>query len=141
MRQIKESPYPSGGRNPQSPSQRLRTEKYLYVANHDDNTIVEFAVGTDAKIYPINTYQTPGSFPTSLTIDANRDLRPSSPTHSSRNTTPARPGPGALVIYPINPADGSLGEALTDTANGTAYFPACNNPIAVTVLNNTAAGI
>ena len=61
LRQIKESPYPSGGRNPQSIA-ATSNGKYLYVANHDDNTIVEFAVGTDAKIYPINTYQTPAAF-------------------------------------------------------------------------------
>jgi hypothetical protein len=28
---------------------------------------------------------------------------------------------------------------LTDTANGTQYFPTCNNPVAVTVLNNNVA--
>ncbi len=52
LRQIADSPYPSGGRNPvyivTAPS-----GKFLYVANHDDNTIVQYAIGTDGKLYGI----------------------------------------------------------------------------------------
>src|SRR6201999_2194252 len=49
--QITDSPYPSGGRNPVA----LVTSpngKYLYVLNHDDSTVVQFAIGTDGKLYP-----------------------------------------------------------------------------------------
>src|ERR1700677_640627 len=46
LHQLADSPYPSGGRNPvydvTSPN-----GLDLYVANHDDNTIVQFAIGTD----------------------------------------------------------------------------------------------
>ena len=35
--------------------------KTLYVINHDDNTVVQFAIGTDAKLYPPHTYNTPGT--------------------------------------------------------------------------------
>jgi 6-phosphogluconolactonase len=137
LKQIKESPYPSGGRNPQSIA-ATSDGKYLYVANHDDNTIVEFAVGTDAKIYPINTYQTPGSFPTSLTIDSTGTYLFITDAFQPQYS-PSSPGPGALVIYPIVQADGSLGTPLTDTANGTAYYPTCNNPVAISVLNNASS--
>ena len=66
LKQILDSPYQSGqtngGRNPvslvTSPNQQ-----YLYALNHDDNTIVKFGIGTDAKLYPQNTYNTPGSGP------------------------------------------------------------------------------
>src|SRR5579875_1940120 len=55
--QISDSPYPSGGRNPvyevASPN-----GKSLYVANHDDNSIVQFAIGTDGKLYPLQTITT-----------------------------------------------------------------------------------
>ena len=58
LTRIKDSPYNSGGRNPvaeiTSPN-----GKNLYVLNHDDNTLVDFAIGTDAKLYPQHTYNTP----------------------------------------------------------------------------------
>ena len=62
MRQITTSPFPSGGRNPVaeavSPDQAD-----LYVVNRDDNSIVQFVIGNDGKLYPQNTVNTPGIFP------------------------------------------------------------------------------
>ena len=136
LRQIKESPYPSGGRNPQSIA-ATANGKYVYVANHDDNTIVQFAVGTDAKLYPLHTYQTPGSFPTALTVDSTGTYLFVTDAFQPQYSA-STPGPGALVIYPIVQADGSLGTPLADAAIGKAYYPTCNNPVAVTVLNNAS---
>jgi DNA-binding beta-propeller fold protein YncE len=49
------------------------------------------------------------------------------------------PGPGALVVFPVN-ANGGLGATgslCTPVANGTnAFFPVGNNPVAVNVLAN-----
>ena len=45
------------------------------------------------------------------------------------------PGPGALVVYPIN-SDGSLGTPVNNAATGKAYYPTCNNPVDLTVLAN-----
>ena len=42
----------------------------LFVVNEDDNTIVQFVIGTDGKLYPYNTVNTPGIFP--LAIAANK---------------------------------------------------------------------
>ena len=42
----------------------------LFVVNQDDNTIVQFVIGTDGKLYPYNTVNTPGIFP--LAIAANK---------------------------------------------------------------------
>ena len=61
--QITDSPYPSGGRNPVA-DVASANGKNLYVINHDDNTIVEFAIGTDGKLYPQQTCNMPGSYPT-----------------------------------------------------------------------------
>ncbi len=139
LKQILDSPYPSGqtngGRNPvslvTSPNQQ-----FLYALNHDDNTIVKFGIGTDAKLYPQNTYNTPGSGPTSMKINAAGTylyvLDAFQPGYSA-----TLPGPGALVVYPIN-SDGTLGTPLVDAASNTSYYPVCNNPVDLTVLPNNS---
>src|SRR6185437_14244091 len=65
---IPDSPYSSGGRNPVA-DVTSPNGKNLYVINHDDNTVVEFAVGTDGKLYPQQTCNTPGSFPVQLAVN------------------------------------------------------------------------
>lgn len=129
LTQILDSPYPSGGsgngRNPIS----LKTspnQKYLYALNHDDNTIVKFNIGTDAKLYPENTYNTPGTNPTAMAINsAGTYLYVTDAFEPQYNAT--SPGIGQLVVYPIK-ADGELG---TPTS-----YPVCNNPVDVNVLEN-----
>jgi 6-phosphogluconolactonase len=137
LTQIPDSPYPSGGRNPVA----LATSpnfKNLYVVNHDDNTIVQFAIGTDAKLYPQHTYNTPGTFPNAISINTAGTLLFVTDTYQPQYTA-ANPGPGAVVVYPIN-TDGSLG---TPVANGNlSYYPLSTgeanvlNPVAVNVLTN-----
>jgi 6-phosphogluconolactonase (cycloisomerase 2 family) len=98
--------------------------------NHDDNTLVEFGIGTDGKLYPQNTYNTPGTEPTAVGINAAGtflfvidNFQPHNPAF-----TDANPGPGAVVVYPIT-SNGSLGSPV---ANGNlTYWPVCNTPIAV----------
>jgi len=132
LTQIPSSPYNSGGRDPvavvTSPN-----GKYLYVANHDDSDIVEFAIGTDGKIYPQHTYDTQGTEPVSLAINSTGTLLFSvtffAPGFSTTNL-----GPGALAVYPIN-SDGSLGSAITNTtANpNTPYWLVGDSPTSVNV--------
>ncbi len=97
---------------------------------------MKFGIGTDAKLYPQNTYNTPGSGPTSMKINAAGTylyvLDAFQPGYSA-----TLPGPGALVVYPIN-SDGTLGTPLVDAANNTDYYPVCNNPVDVTVLPNNS---
>ena len=128
LTQIKDSPYGSGGRNPvaviTSPN-----SKNLYVLNHDDNTLVEFAIGTDAKLYQQHTYNTPGTEPIALTMNSAGTLLFVVDFYQA-GYTDANPGPGALVVYPVN-SDGSLG---TNIANGNLpYWPVENNPSSVNV--------
>ncbi|MGC2618608.1 MAG: beta-propeller fold lactonase family protein [Acidobacteriaceae bacterium] len=122
LHQLSDSPYPSGGRNPvyavTSPN-----GLNLYVANHDDNTIVQFAIGTDGKLYPQTTVNTPGTEPVALAInpagtvlyalDYYAPAAPGQPSYTDLN-----PGPGAVVAFPIN-SNGSLGTAL---ASGAANY-------------------
>ena len=128
---IKDSPYPSGGRNPVAEVTSPNGAN-LYVVNHDDNTIVEFAIGTDAKLYPGHTYQTPGTEPNAIAISSDGTLLfvldTYQATYSDQN-----PGPGALVVYPIN-KDGSLGANLTN--GNLPYWPVEFAPATINVTVN-----
>ncbi|HTW49987.1 MAG TPA: beta-propeller fold lactonase family protein [Acidobacteriaceae bacterium] len=122
LHQLVDSPYPSGGVNPvyevTSPN-----GLNLYVANHDDNTIVQFAIGTDGKLYPLNTVNTPGTEPVALAInpagtqlyvlDYYSPAAPGEPSYTDLN-----PGPGSVSVFPIN-SDGSLG---TPVSLGAANY-------------------
>ncbi len=132
---IADSPYPSGGRNPVA-DVASANGKNLYVINHDDNTVVEFAIGTDGKLYPQQTCNMPGSYPMQLAVNKAGTYLYIVETYQPNFSTNI-PGPGALVIFPIN-ANGQLGATgslCTPVANGTnAFFPVGNNPVGVNVL-------
>ena len=112
LTQLANSPTPSMGRNPvtlvASPS-----GKYLYVLNHDDNNVVEFAVGTDGKIYAQHTYNTSvgsvsSSFPVSAAVDPTGTVLYVVCTYQPGFGF-VSPGPGDVLAYPITASDGSLG--------------------------------
>ena len=135
--QITDSPYGSGGRNPVA-DVTSPNGKNLYVINHDDNTIVEFAIGTDGKLYPQQTCNLPGSYPSQLTVNKAGTFLYVVETYQP-NFSLSIPGPGAMVVFPIN-ANGQLGATSSlcqPVPNGTsAYFPLGNNPVSVNVLAN-----
>ncbi len=62
MRQIPTSPFPSEGRDPVAEAVSADYQS-LFVVNQDDNTIVQFVIGSDGKLYPFNTVNTPGILP------------------------------------------------------------------------------
>src|ERR1700677_595649 len=133
--QIPDSPYPSGGRNPVA-DVASANGKNLYVINHDDNTIVEFAIGTDGKLYPQQTCNMPGSYPIQLAVNQAGTYLYVVETYQPNFSTNIA-GPGALVAFPINAngqrgAPSSLCQPVPDGAN--AFFPLGNNPVYVNVL-------
>src|ERR1700691_4310418 len=133
--QIADSPYPSGGRNPVA-DVASANGKNLYVINHDDNTIVEFAIGTDGKLYPQQTCNMPGSYPSQLAINQAGTYLYVVETYQP-NFSINIPGPGALVVFPLNssgqvPVSGGACETVANGTNG--FFPLGNNPFAVNVL-------
>jgi 6-phosphogluconolactonase len=135
--QITDSPYSSGGRNPVA-DVASPNGKNLYVINHDDNTIVEFAIGTDGKLYPQQTCNLPGSYPTQLTVNKAGTYLYVVETYQP-NFSLSIPGPGALVAFPINAngqlgATGSLCQPVPDGTN--AFFALGNNPVSVNVPAN-----
>src|SRR3984957_1912922 len=68
LRELPDSPVPSGGRNPITLVADPVNHIFLYVLNHDDSTIVQVGIGTDGKLYPDTTYYSTGSFPTAAAI-------------------------------------------------------------------------
>jgi 6-phosphogluconolactonase len=137
LHQIPDSPYGSGGRNPVA-DVTSPNGKNLYVINHDDNTIVEFAIGTDGKLYPQQTCNLPGSFPMQLAVNPAGTYLYVVETYQPNFST-SIPGPGALVVFPLN-ANGQLGATSSlcqPVSNGTStFFPLGNNPVAANVLAN-----
>jgi len=125
MRQIPASPFPSGGRLPIAETVSSDNQN-LFVANQDDNNIVQFVIGTDGKLYPFDTVNTPGIFPLAVTANKSNlfvvDLYQPLPICSD-----ADPCSGSISVYPINPATGSnpvtLGTPLTNSAINAPYWP------------------
>ncbi|MFL6426871.1 MAG: lactonase family protein [Acidobacteriaceae bacterium] len=130
LTQILGSPFPAG----RNPIALLTTpnDKVVYALNHDDNTVIEYSVGSDGKLFAQNTYNLKsGTNPNGMAISPDGKtlyvveaygLAPNSTPYS-----PTTPGIGALVQFPIA-ADGSLGTE--------ASYPTCNNPVAVTILGS-----
>jgi 6-phosphogluconolactonase len=126
IRHIPTSPFPSGGRNPVAETVSSDNTN-LYVLNQDDNSIVQFIIGNDGKLYPQNTTNTPGIYPVAMTVNGKNlfvvDTYQPLPTCST-----AAPCSGSVAVYPIT-ASSSVppSDALrTPVANGNVnYWPLC----------------
>jgi len=127
MRQIPTSPFPSGGRNPVAEAVSSDNTN-LYVVNRDDNTIVQFIIGSDGKLYPQNTVNTPGVFPLAVSV-AQTTLYVADTYQPLASCSPAAPCSGSIAVFPILPASGSVqvGKLQTNTSinscNGLQYVP------------------
>jgi 6-phosphogluconolactonase (cycloisomerase 2 family) len=133
LRPLDDSPIDTGGRNTVG-LVVAPNNLFLYTVNHDDSTVVEFAIGTDGKLYPENTYNITGSLATAAAIDAAGKFLYVTFTYQNGPNgqelyTPANPGPGGVTIFPIN-SDNTLGTPTTVNAG--------RNPIGVvaTAANN-----
>jgi len=117
MRQIPTSPFPSGGRDPVGDAVSTDFQN-LYVVNEDDNNIVQFTIGSDGKLYPQNTVNTPGIYPIAVTVSGSNlfvlDTYQPLPTCSN-----AAPCSGSVAVFPIGAASGS-------TVSGTLGAPVTN---------------
>ena len=132
MRQITTSPFPSGGRNPVAEAVS-RDDADLYVANRDDNTIVQFVIGNDGKLYPQNTVNTPGIFPLAITVSSKYlyvintyqplpTCNPASPCSGSVAVFPILSAAQAATLKPSQPAD-TLGTPVVNTSISASYWP------------------
>ncbi len=152
MRQIPTSPFPSGGRNPVA---EAVSADYLnlYVVNQDDNTIVQFAIGPDGKLYPESTVNTPGIYPLAVAVNGSNlfVLDTYQPLPNCSNVEPCS---GSLGVFPILAASGTgsnatrgggLGAPVSDPAGGANYWPLSlpaspNDVIVPTAINVLSSG-
>ena len=124
MRQIPTSPFPSGGRNPVAEAVSADSTN-LYVVNQDDNTIVQFIIGNDGKLYPQNTTNTPGIFPLAVAVNGT-NLFVADTYQPLPSCSTAAPCSGSIAVFPISssstvPPSDTLGAPL---ANGSLnYWP------------------
>jgi len=118
MRQIPTSPFPSGGRNPVAEAVSSDNAN-LYVVNRDDNSIVQFVIGSDGKLYPQNTVNTPGIFPVAVAVNGS-NLFVVDTYQPLASCSSAAPCSGSVGVLPIA-SSGKLGTAVT---NGSLnYWP------------------
>ncbi len=106
--------------------------KWLYVVGEIDNTVAEYTIGTDGKLYQAHTYNTPGTYPIAVAIDPSskylfvvdsyapgfNGVAPPNINPLQTNTVATQ---GCVVVYPISSADGSLSAPVSD--GGQSCFP------------------
>jgi 6-phosphogluconolactonase len=126
MRQIPTSPFPSGGRNPVS--EAVSTDhNNLYVVNRDDNTIVQFVIGSDGKLYPTQTVNTPGIFPVSTAVSGSM-LYVADTYQPLPSCSPSAPCTGSVAAYPIAGSCTAAGSSVAATP-GNLCTPAFNSTL------------
>jgi 6-phosphogluconolactonase (cycloisomerase 2 family) len=144
LTQTANSPFDAGGQYPVADVVDSKG-RWLYVINEISNSVVQFTIGTDGKLYKGATYNTPGTYPIAVTMDtASRYLfvvdsyapgfngvAPPNINPLGTNTIPTQ---GCVVVYPINAKDGSLGSPV---ANGSQPC----FPIGTAVLGSQPIGI
>ena len=116
LRPLADSPVDTGGRKTVG-LVVAPNNLFLYTVNNFDSDVVEFAIGTDGKLYPQHTYNLSGSLATAAAIDAQGKFLYVTFTYQNTSTgaalyTPANPGPGGISVFPIN-SDNSLGTPTT----------------------------
>jgi len=120
MRTIPASPFPSGGRNPVAETVSPDSTT-LYVVNEDDNSIVQFIIGNDGKVYPQNTINTPGVFPLAIAA-AGKYLFVADTYQPLSTCSTAAPCSGSVAVFPIGTND-ALGSAVVNESISASYWP------------------
>jgi 6-phosphogluconolactonase len=96
---------------------------------------VVFTISTDGSLSQQQSCPTPGTLPTQLAINRAGTYLYVVETYQP-GFNAKTPGPGALVVFPINATGqlGATGSLCTPVANGdNAFFPVGNNPVGVNV--------
>lgn len=142
MRQLPSSPFVSGGRNPVAEAVSSDSHN-LYVVNHDDNTIVQFIIGNDGKLYSQQTINTPGVFPMAIAI-AGTSMFVADTYQPLPTCSPASPCSGSIAMYPLA-ANGGIGSAAVNAALTTNYWPltlpgSANHVIVPTAIASAPSG-
>jgi 6-phosphogluconolactonase len=144
MRHIPTSPFPSGGRDPVAEAVSSDNAN-LYVVNQDDNTIVQFIIGNDGKLYPQNTTNTPGIYPLAVAVNG-KNLFVLDTYQPLPSCSTAEPCTGSIAVYPItssstSPPSDSIGTPATNPAIAATYWPLTLPSTPADVLEPTALSV
>ncbi len=135
LTQIKGTPVPTGD-DPVALTIDSQGQN-MYVATNLDNTVEQYGIGTDGKLYAQNSVNPSGSQPIALAVHTykNANFLFVVETYQPNFTTLA-PGPGALYVYQLN--NGAPGSPVTQTVNGAAslFLPLGNTPTATVVTDD-----
>lgn len=131
LNEIAGSPFASQGSNPVA-EVASPNGQYLYVANEASNNIAEFAIGTNGQLASVKTFSTPGTEPIGLAINTAGTFL-FALDYYGPGFSDSTPGPGGLVVYPIN-SDGSLGAPVVN--GGASITPVQCFPGGVAVSEN-----
>ncbi len=127
----------SGGRNPVS-LVITANQKTVFVINHDDSNIVNFAIGTDGKLYAQTTTTIAGSFPTALALSGDNKYLYVAFAYQPGYTT-ANPGPGGVEVFNLTTDSTGIVSLGTPVSNGALnYFPVGKTPSGIAVTNNVS---
>lgn len=96
----------------------------------DGNSVEQFLVGSDGKLYASHTYNLTGTYPTGAAVDPTGNFLYVTFTYQT-GFTPAAPGPGGVSIYKIN-SDFSLGTPTTLNVGNNPVGIAVSAPVCVT---------
>ena len=147
MRQIPASPFPSAGRNPVAEAVSSDNAS-LFVVNQDDNNIVQFVIGSDGKLYPFNTVNTPGIFPLGIAANA-ANLFVVDTYQPLPSCSPAAPCSGSIAVFPLTAATKTqpvaIGTPAVNPSITAPYWPLilASNPkdvVVPTAVNVLASG-
>jgi 6-phosphogluconolactonase len=136
MRQIPTSPFPSAGRNPVAVAASADYQN-LFVVNHDDNTIVQFVIGSDGKLYGFNTVNTPAIFPMAIAVNKS-NLFVVDTFEPLPLCTTASPCSGSVSVYPL--AAGGSSSSAPCTASVCMGTPAVNSAMSASYWPLTLSG-
>jgi 6-phosphogluconolactonase (cycloisomerase 2 family) len=148
MRPIPASPFPSGGRDPVAMAVSSDNGT-LYVVNQLDNNIVQFLIGPDGKLYPLNTVNTPGIYPLAVAVNGS-NLFVVDTFQPQSGCSLAAPCSGSVAVFPIEAASGTgstatpagtLGTPVTNTSNSATYWPLVNTNFPTHVMVPTAINV
>ncbi len=130
MRQIPASPFPSGGRNPVAEAVSADYSS-LFVVNEDDNSIVQFIIGSDGKLYPYATVNTPGILPLAVAVNKSNLFVVDTFQPLSICST-AKPCSGSIAVYPLTAGSATsstctatvcMGSPVANPAGSGTYWP------------------
>jgi 6-phosphogluconolactonase len=107
-----------------------RSGRVLYVVNNGDNTIINYLIGPDGKLYAQHTVNTGGTSPVAAAIDSAGKFLFVADTFAPGFSN-SLPGHGQIDVFAID-ADGSIPTAPTASVNAGL------NPTGIAVLPNNS---